>query len=133
MRPRQRLMVEDQDPPPAGAGPSHSYEMTPIGVVHLRETPSGVIRQQLSNFPVTITRQVIISDGVDERRELVLCAVVDGREIECTIPARGFAALNWIIELLGAGAIVFPGCRDHFRAGIQMLSEPVPTQRIFGH
>ncbi len=118
---------------PPGEGPSSLYELTPTGVVHLRTTPTGFDRQQLSTFTVRITKQVIVSDGVAEHRDFVLLAAVGGQEVEVTIPARAFASMGWVLDALGPDAIVFPGGRDHLRTAIQVLSQPVPTVRVYGH
>ena len=128
-------MSNESRPPHTGAGVSIPYVMTPEGVFWLRDAATGADPVRLSNFSVRIERQVIITDGVEERRELDLCAVVGGQERRVTIAARQLASMTWIQDLLGPDAITYvvPSGRDHLRVGIQALSEPIATSWVFAH
>jgi len=107
--------------------------MTPAGVFWTRDAATGADPVRLSNFSIRIERQVIITDGVEERRELDLCATVGGQDVRITIPARQFASMSWVLDGLGPDAVTFPSGRDHLRAAIQLLSAPVPSRQVYGH
>src|SRR5262249_37908021 len=51
------------------------------------------------------------------------------------VPAQEFAGMNWVLEHLGAMAILRAGqgVKDHTRVAIQMLSDDVTTQEVYTH
>ncbi len=116
----------------ADAGP---YAATARGLVWRKETRDGPSETLLANFTATITSDTVADDGAELRRQFELQVQLHGQTQQITVPASQFAGMNWVAELLGAGAIVAPGMglRDHARAAIQLLSGVVPTRRVYAH
>jgi hypothetical protein len=73
-------------------------------------------------------------DGIEVRRVFDLEAELHNHRRRFSVPAVQFSTLNWAIEQLGAGAIVYPGNgqRDHARAAIQFISDAL-EHRTFTH
>ncbi|HEX5504878.1 MAG TPA: DUF3854 domain-containing protein, partial [Thermomicrobiales bacterium] len=121
---------------PREDAPAHPYVMTPAGLTWHKPTPHGPVPTPLTNFAATIVADVAEDDGSGEvRRALELAAALHGREQTFTLPAERFAAMNWPVEHLGAGAIVYPGqgAREHTRAAIQLLSGEIAERRVYTH
>jgi hypothetical protein len=114
---------------------STSYRSTPSGLVWFKETKDGAISVQLTNFRARITGEVAHDDGADTRLSLEIEAAQSSRTFRFNVPASQFASMNWAMEKLGAGAVIFPGSgtRDHARAAIQLLSGGVPRRTVYGH
>ena len=89
----------------------------------------------LTNFSARIVGDVVEDDGIEVRHVFDLEAELHNRKRRFSVPAVQFSNLNWAIEQLGAGAIVYPGNgqRDHARAAIQFISEDAPEHRTFTH
>lgn len=112
-----------------------SYQATENGLVWRKATSMGSTWVQLTNFVATIVGDVAEDDGAEVRRAFEIEATLVGRSRRFVVPASQFAAMNWVAEHLGAGAIVSPGLglKDHARAAIQYLSGNVPERRIYAH
>jgi hypothetical protein len=89
----------------------------------------------LSNFSCEITGEVAQDDGLESRMLLVLKATLEGRSTTFFLPAREFVGMSWVVERLGAKALMFPGfgLRDHLRAAIQEMSADVVKRTVFAH
>jgi len=134
------LAEDELRPPPADAAREGerivgAYKETPGGIVHLRDTREGRVETPLTNFAARIVGNVAEDDGAEIRRILEVRAVLRGRALTARLTPEKFVAMGWPIELLGSGALVYPGqsAKDHTRAAIQLLSEDVPERVIYAH
>ncbi len=117
------------------AGEEH-YKATEHGLLWLKRTRDDSFRPvRLTNFRCQIVTDIREDDGVETRHQFELEAQLDGREFRFTVPAERFMAMTWVVEHLGAGAIVHPGMfiPDHARAAIQQLSHPIAERVEYTH
>jgi hypothetical protein len=86
----------------------------------------------LTNFAAKIESEVTLDDDVETRKEFEIIAGLHGREYSFSVSASQFSSLNWVIERLGARAIVQPGQATARRVAvaIQTLSGEVPERRV---
>jgi hypothetical protein len=70
---------------------------------------------------------------MEERRELEIEAVVEGRTVRIVLGAAEFSRMSWVLHKLGPKAIIYPGQQQHARAAIQSLSSEIRRERIFAH
>jgi hypothetical protein len=127
---RLPALVDEQGRP---AGP---YRETPAGITWLKPTRDDLVSVPLTNFIARIVVDVTEDDGSGElRREFEIEASMAGRNYRFGVPHAAFAGMNWPLEHLGAGALVYPGMglRDHARAAIQLLSDGVAERRVLSH
>jgi len=134
------LAEDELRPPPADAAREGerivgAYKETQGGIVHLRDTREGRVETPLTNFAARIVGNVAEDDGAEIRRILEVRAVLKGRALTARLTPEKFVAMGWPIELLGAGALVYPGqsAKDHTRAAIQILSEDTAERVIYAH
>jgi hypothetical protein len=111
------------------------YEARPTGLVWLRRTKDGVIPVPLTNFTARIVGDVSKDDGAEVRMTFEMEATLGNYTSRFLISSAHFSGMNWAVEHLGAGAIVYPGfgTRDHARAAIQFLSTDISKRRIYEH
>jgi hypothetical protein len=87
----------------------------------------GEIIEPLCNFSALIVEEVVHDDGSGETKAFL---VLEGKMISgeslarVEVSAATFAAMGWVIESWGGGAVVYAGqgAKDHLRAAIQLLS-----------
>jgi hypothetical protein len=125
---------ELEPPPPSEYVSANPYFDTPGGLFWKRRTRDGEIVTPLTNFTARIVADFSEDDGIEVRRVFDLEAKLHNERRRFSVPAAQFPSLNWAIEQLGAGAIVYPGNgqRDHARAAIQFISD-APEHRTFTH
>ena len=89
----------------------------------------------LTNFDARIVCDRVEDDGVEVRRTFEIRGRLNDRTATCAVAASAFGSLQWVLDLLGAGAIVYAGqsVRDHARQAIQELSGDIPEHRIHLH
>ena len=82
----------------------------------------------LTNFTARIIRDLLGDNGVEQVRALEIEATLGGRTSRFQLSAARFNGMNWPLECLAAGAILYPGVtvREHTRAAIQHLSGQPP-------
>lgn len=134
----QIASVLAEGPGPRFAGPTYAF--TTAGLV-LR-TASG--DKQLCNFNAVIVSATTIIRGDQDVQSVFKVATWTGSANRESgndhrvvhIEAGRFKNLDWVIEQLGARAIVFagPGTRDHVAVAIQKLShESLQETTVYGH
>jgi len=122
-----------------GLGGGHQvevpYYMSADGLFWRRQTQSGIVPVRLTNFTAHIAADVTEDDGVESRHLFEIEAKLGSVSARTVVPANQFQAMTWPIEVLGAGAVVFPGqsLRDHARAAIQLLSGTPASHVIYTH
>lgn len=116
-----------------------TYLSTGDGLFRRRFDKDGdeITAVPLTNFNAFIRAQVVEDDGAETRQMFELEATIDGRTVQFVLAAERFHAMNWPIERLGPGAIVYPGqaTRDHTRVAIQMFSrkDGFAARTVFRH
>ncbi len=122
--------------PEAPIAPVSAYRSTPAGLVWMKPTNNGEIPTPLTNFSAKIISEVVRDDGAEQRRVFTIDArIVRGAPRQFDLPAERFAAMNWPIEHLGVGAILYPGVstREHTRVAIQLLSTGFDQRVVYTH
>jgi hypothetical protein len=139
-----RWTVLDSTHPPSGTdatcmpGPRPApcpYRSTPEGLLWSRPTGGGPVNVRLTNFGARITAEVLEDDGAEVRRRFEIEASLNGARRTFMVGAEAFGSMGWVMERLGARALVYPGfgLRDHARAAMQILSGDVPERQVFAH
>jgi len=111
------------------------YQETSGGLFWLKPIQGGEITIPLTNFTAHIVADIAEDDGADVRHALEIEARLKGRAYRFTVPGSQFANMNWVLDHLGAGAVIYPGStvRDHARVALQLLSGDVPKRTVFKH
>jgi hypothetical protein len=110
-------------------GPArHPYRMSGNGIWWMKPNREGgdAIPIRLTNFQARIVRDVVQDDGLETRHLFEVEGRLPGREpSRQSVPAGQFASLAWVLDLLGAEAILETGnsIRDRARVAIQYLSQ----------
>lgn len=127
---RRRRASQDE-----GKGERPTYSESDGGIVWRKPSRDGVEIVRLTNFTARIVGQVTEDDGVEPTMLLEIEGVAAGRTRRFTVLAQHFNGLGWVIDRLGAGAIVEAGAaiRDRARAAIQELSGDVPERTVYTH
>jgi Domain of unknown function (DUF927) len=122
------LNRNDQDP-------AARYQPTPSGLIWSKQTKNGICLVPLTNFNARIVRDIGHDDGAEIGRLFEIEATLNGQTSRLKIPAAQFSGMNWVVEHLGASAVVLAGsaAKDHTRAAVQLLSSPVPRCTVFAH
>ena len=120
--------------PHSSNGELPRYAQRGTEIVRQEIRPDGRLRTTpVANFYARIVGDLIIDDGVQERRELALEAIVGGNKAAISVSAAEFGRMSWSMNRLGPQAIIYPGQLQHARAAIQMLSGEIPQERVFAH
>ena len=119
-----RLELEDADEGQA----RHPYRMTANGIWWLKADRDGgdPVPVRLTNFQARIVRDIVEDDGLETRHLFEVEGLLPGRgPTRQSVPAGQFASLGWVLDLLGAEAILETGnaIKDRARAAIQYLSQ----------
>jgi len=132
LRLASRDLAQVPEDEPAGES---GYRDTGQGLVWMKQTADGSSPVLLTSFRARIAAEVIHDDGAETTLTFEIEAVLGSKTARFTVPSARFGGLNWAIEHLGAGAVVYPGfaLRDRARAAIQLLSGDVPKRQVFGH
>ena len=111
------------------------YFATPDGLFWRRPTQGATVRVRLTNFSARIVADLTEDDGVERSHQYEIEASLGGPSARTTVPATQFHAMAWPMELLGAGAVVYPGLslRDHARGAIQLLSGIPGRRDVYTH
>lgn len=121
-------------PDPPVTGP---YRAADRGIVLVKtEKGGGETEVLLANFHAQITAELVFDDGEEQERGFEITAKLAGREQTCRVSASEFNNMTWVLEKLGARAIVSAGVgtRDHLRTAIQRLSPAdLPERPVFQH
>jgi hypothetical protein len=112
---------------------SSDYEATDYGLVWHQPTRSGRVPTRLTNFTARILREVIRDDGAETQIIIEIEAQLGKRVCRGQITPANFSAMRWPVELLGAGAIIYPARGEHTRCAVSQLSGEIPQQRVFAH
>jgi hypothetical protein len=144
-RPESLTPAAPEPAPDPGGLTVPEYERTDAGFVRITRSRTGrVTRRRLSHFTAEIVAEVVEGDGPRSRLWLRIVASVTPFAIthgeisgdraavrRFAVPFAEFARMHWPAKHLGAKAIVYPGCRDHVRAAIQVCSrDPLPRRHV---
>ena len=137
--PPERACAPSTDGPAPGAEAPGCYK-TGNGRIYLlkrvrlgdSETTQEIA---LTNFVARIVADIVEDDGAETRRVLEIGADFCGRKQTIDVAAKDFAAMQWVIEMLGPSAIVYPpaSSREHARAAIQTISGTIARRTVYTH
>jgi hypothetical protein len=131
-----RLELEEEDD---DGQARHPYRMSQNGIWWLKADRDGgdPVPVRLTNFQARIVRDVVEDDGLETRHLFEVEGRLSGREASRqSVPAAQFASLAWVLDLLGAEAIIETGnaIKDRARAAIQYLSQgAVARAHVYTH
>jgi hypothetical protein len=118
-------------------GPANEtqYYASADGLFWRRPTQGGTVPVRLTNFCARIVADVTEDDGVERSRQFEIEATFGESLARITVPAGQFFTMAWPIDLLGAGAVIYPGMnlRDHARTAVQVLSGTPVRRDTFTH
>lgn len=125
--PEQARSTAPGDEPP--------YRATSHGLVHLKATKDGEVAVPLTNFTARIVAEIERDDGVEAHRWFEIAAHHQGQERRFEVASSEFPMMRWVVEKLGASAILNAGMsvKDHARAAIQHLSDGIESRTVFTH
>jgi hypothetical protein len=108
------------------------------GTYWRQPTKDGPVEKKLANFCASIVAEVERDDGVERSKELEIEARLKGSTRRFVVPSARFNSLNWVMDHVGAGAIIEPGqgMRDRCLHAILTLSNaagPIPSNTIRTH
>ena len=114
---------------------AHDYMIGAQGLVRVIEDAGGRHLDPLTNFIARIIADVEIDDGTETQRNFEIEAVVRDRTIRVTVPAAEYTKMEWVLQRLGASAVIYAGVgtRDHVRTAIQELSGDIPHRVAYAH
>ncbi len=131
-----RALAEERLRPMPGRTAASPYEATGEGIVWHKPAPKGDPHPvALTNFVPRIVSDTVRDDGAGTTRWFTIEASLHGRHERFEVEATRFAEMGWVLEHVGADAIVdgAPGSRDRARAAVQHLSGNVPQHRRYAH
>lgn len=108
-------------------GTATRYETTDDGIFKVIDGKNGETRTRLANFTATIVAELIYAENPDRPREFEIEVKLRGKVTTAVVTAGEFERMAWVMEHLGAEAIIEPGfgVRDEVRAAIQSNSGAV--------
>jgi hypothetical protein len=113
------------------------YRFSPgrCGIEYLARSAKGAVWVLLANFKAKIVSQIRLDDGVEMHTTFEIEATINGRISVFLVHAAQFSNMNWVLEHLGAEAVVQPGqgAKDRVRAAIQTLSRRIPQRSVYAH
>ncbi len=131
-RAEENKTARESSKPPIYDG--HQYCFWNRGIWGFRQTASGHVPFEITNFEAVVVQDRLLDDGSgEEARVFGIRATVNRNEIEVESTAKEFCTMSWVSEKLGAMAIVYPNRTEHLRAAIQTLSEDIRTVRVYSH
>jgi hypothetical protein len=131
----ENLLLELAD----GDHARHPYRAAETGIWWLKPGKDGgrPVPVRLTNFQARIVRDVVEDDGLETRHLFEVEGRLPGRDPRRQSVAAGqFAPLNWVLELLGAEAIIETGqsIKDRARVAIQYLSQgDIEVAHVYTH
>ena len=123
------------DSPPTDLDDNIPYLATRFGLFWMKPTKEGPVAVPLTNFTAHILSDVVHDDGVEQQHNFEIEAILKDKRKQFVVSASRFSGMAWVVENLGARAIIYPGfaIKDHCRAAIQMLSKDISTRVLFTH
>jgi hypothetical protein len=112
-----------------------NYRVSLRGMEYYARPPNSTIGNWvwITNFTAAIKSQIRLDDGVEATLTFEIEAAVNGRTSTFFVPSAQFGNMNWVIENLGAEAIVYPNQEKRTRVGIQALSGSICRRSVYTH
>lgn len=134
-RTRRRQDLQKSDPNLIGESERQVSPGPAYRVCHGCISLGGDRPKIIANFTASITKSILIDDGLQQSRLLVISGkLADGQDLpEIMVSADKFDDLGWIMELWGPQAIVHAGKKAHLKVAIQQFSDEAPEERRFSH
>jgi hypothetical protein len=94
-----------------------------------------VVKPLTRNWTARIAADILVDDGIEQRRLLEIEGNVGGRKVSFRLTPNAFEQMGWVLDELGSEAITLSGfgIRDHVRAAIQFHSGRVSVRHEFCH
>lgn len=118
---------EDEDGP---------YVIREEGIFLRPQSESVAQLVRLTNFTAKITEEIILDDGIEQRRRFRLSASIGSQTSEFDVSARELDDMRWVTEHIGRGAVLFPerNCDRHVRTAIMLTSGVnAPQRHVYEH
>jgi hypothetical protein len=120
-----------------GAAVATRYAVKDGRICVVKESEGGVITTPLANFNARILEEILVDDGAEATRRVVVAGRLSTGELlpRVTIAVEEFhRASLWTVREWGARATVGSGqsTQDQFREALQVLSRPV-VRRVYRH
>lgn len=126
--------ASDEIPDDDASNMNHPYKVSESGLEWVKETSQGIEIIPLTNFTARIIAEGVEDDGTaNTQRVFTLEAEMKGKIRRFEVSASRFGAMQWPLEHIGVGAVVWPGRVDHARCAIQLLSEDVEQMTVYKH
>lgn len=115
--------------------PRGRYESTDGGLLLWKQTADGLSAVPLTNFCAGIVAEVTEDNGIEQSRRFEIEAQCGALATRFEIASDEFSRMSWVVEHLGARAVVYAGqtVRDHARAAIQLLSTNIVQRTVYTH
>jgi hypothetical protein len=137
---KARVSAERQaaEPPPAPPPPRRKdtpYVETPEGILQSTSTPDRQELKPLTNFTARIVADVTRDNGAEREHVFEIEAKLGAMPYRFQVSAAAFGAMNWPMDHMGCGAIVYAGAgtRDHARVAIQTFSRGAQERTVYTH
>ena len=94
------------------------------------------VQLPLANFTARIVTEIQRDDGLESSREFEIEACLSGRTQRFVVAAKQFGGMRWVMEKLGARAVIAAGAgtKDRVRESIQLLSSAQLVERtVYTH
>lgn len=114
----------------------HPYLATEEGLfVETQVGEDTYMKALTQNWTARIKADILMDDGLDQRRFFEIEGAVRDRKSCFRVSAQEFDRLDWVLQKLGAEAVIWPGyaAKDHVRAAIQLTSGAIPVRKEFGY
>jgi len=114
---------------------SQTYQSSPQGLIYLKPVQGAFVPVQLTNFDARIVSEITHDDGQERTFHFEMSTRLADVERRFEVPARQFPGMGWVVEQMGASAIVYPGStlKDHARCAIQSLSRNIQRRSVYTH
>ena len=101
-----------------------NYRASAKGIEYYARTAKGGDWVALTNFQAEIVSQIRLDDGVEMLTTFEIEASINGRTSTFLVQAAQFSNMNWVLEHLGAEAVVQPGqgAKDRVRDSARIPS-----------
>lgn len=124
----------DEIPIRSEASLNHPYKASDKGIEWVKETNQGTEIIPLTNFNARIVAEAAEDDGTSNtQRVFTIEAKLKDSYRRFDVPAARFSTMQWPIEYIGIGAVVWPGRSEHARCAIQFLSEDIDYVTVYKH
>jgi hypothetical protein len=127
--------ADDKDDDNGGMVVIGNYGISDHGIAFYAKAPNAVKGNWvwLTNFTAKIKSQIRMDDGVEATHTFEIEAKINGQTSTFPVPSAQFGSMNWVLEKLGAEAVVYPNQEKRAKVGIQVISGIIPRRSVYAH